>query len=160
MIDVAIHDSQTRLSLAPADCRRLVRDVLKAHDVRDAVISLALVDDPTIHRVNREFLQHDYPTDVVTFPYSSPGQPLHGEIIVSTDHAAKQGPRFGHTPEREAMLYIVHGLLHLLGFDDHDPAEARRMKRRQREILDQFAPTPARSAARKKPATTARRKLS
>ena len=114
--------------------------MFKAQEVPEAHISIALVDDATIHEVNRRHLEHDYPTDVITFPYSPPGEPLEGEIVISTDHAFASSPRFHHDAEREALLYLIHGLLHLVGYRDDVPARARQMRRRQTYLLNRLVP--------------------
>src|SRR5213078_160625 len=77
--------------------------------------------------LQRKFLGHAEPTDVLTFQ--------HGEIFVSVETAQRHARAFGNSLMRELKLYIVHGLLHLHGFDDQSPAEARRMKTAQEKIL-------------------------
>jgi probable rRNA maturation factor len=71
------------------------------------------------------------PTDVITFQ--------HGEIFISADTAKRNARRFGNSLARELRLYVVHGLLHLRGFDDRDPAGARKMEGVQRKILTKAA---------------------
>jgi len=90
-------------------------------------IEITLVDDSDIARVHGDFLDDPTPTDVITFH--------HGEILVSTDTAARQGQEHGQDIARETALYIVHGLMHLGGWDDHEPAEAAQMARLQEQIL-------------------------
>lgn len=92
-------------------------------------VEVSFVSDEDISRVHAEFLDDPSPTDVITFP--------HGEIIISLDTAAQQAVEHGETYEREAALYLVHGLLHLAGWDDHDPAEQKEMHRLQAKILDE-----------------------
>ena len=83
-------------------------------------IEITIVDDADIARVHGDFLDDPTPTDVITFH--------HGEILVSADPAAREGPRHGLTFDQELALYLIHGLMHLGGWDDHDPEEAREMK--------------------------------
>jgi probable rRNA maturation factor len=90
-------------------------------------VEVSLVSDDDIARVHGEFLDDPTPTDVITFH--------HGEILVSTDTAARQGPDHGQDIRHETALYIVHGLMHLGGWDDHEPAEAAQMARLQEQIL-------------------------
>lgn len=152
---VEIANRQRSLPIPRSLLRRLVRDVLTAENVSSAEIELAFVDDPTIHQVNRDHLRHDYPTDVITFPYSEPDEvPLRGEIVISADHAISQGARFDQAPDRELLLYVIHGLLHLVGYDDHEPADKRAMHKRQAELLSEFVPV-AKSVPRavKRPST-------
>lgn len=101
-------------------------------------ISLALIDDATMHELNRRFLNHDEPTDVLTFPGPSttPGH-LEGEILISTDTAARCAGELGISVDGEILLYFIHGVLHLLGYDDQQPVDAARMREMERLFLEQ-----------------------
>ena len=113
--------------------RDVVRRVLLAEGMENAEISIALLSDARMQFINEKYLHHDGPTDVITFPYSQPGEsPLAGEILVSLETAAREAARRGHTAQAEVVLYLVHGLLHLLGYDDHAPPDRRKMRRRER----------------------------
>lgn len=102
------------------------------------VLSLVLVDDAQIHRVNARFLDHDEPTDVISFSYDPmPGDDSGrtAEVIVNLERAREAGPRhFGIG--RELALYIAHGCNHLTGADDGTPEDRRRMRRRERRWID------------------------
>jgi len=117
----------------------LVGLVLEAEGVGAGEVGIMLVNNRAIRRYNREFLGRDYPTDVLSFPQepdlSGPVPRLLGDIIVSTQMAKERASEFGATPEREFMLYLIHGLLHLLGYADHPPSEARRLESRQKLLL-------------------------
>lgn len=92
-------------------------------------IEVTLLSDPEIALVHAEFLADPTPTDVITFE--------HGEILISVETAAHQARDHGHNQPvaREITLYLIHGLLHLAGWDDHDPAEAAAMAIEQERIL-------------------------
>jgi probable rRNA maturation factor len=90
-------------------------------------ISVLIVSDRKIASVHRQFMNEPGPTDVITFQ--------HGEIFVDVESARRNARRFGNAFERELRLYVVHGLLHLHGFDDRNAASARRMRVVQRKIL-------------------------
>ena len=92
-------------------------------------IEATLIDDAEIARVHGEFLADPTPTDVITFH--------HGEILVSVETAARQGPEHGAILEHETALYLIHGLLHLAGWHDEEPAEAAQMAETQQRILQQ-----------------------
>jgi probable rRNA maturation factor len=132
--------------LAPADLARLrtaIEGVLDEAGVRRATLSVALVDDPTIHRLNREFLAHDFPTDVVTFPLSDDGSDaLEGEIVVSVDTAARAAARLDWPAADELLLYVVHGALHLVGYDDQDPDALAAMRAAERRHLARWGLEP------------------
>ena len=91
------------------------------------LIEVSIVTDEAIAAVHGEFMDDPTPTDVITFH--------HGEILVSSDTARREATAHGHTHEEELLLYIVHGLLHLNGYDDVTPPARDRMHRRQEEIL-------------------------
>ncbi len=137
-VAVQIADRQTALPLDRGWFRDLVRFVLDQEDVPRAEISLAFLDNAAIHALNVRFLQHDYPTDVLTFPMGK-GKKLEGEIVLSAEYAAEECAEYGWPIHMEASLYVVHGLLHLCGYDDKAEADAARMKDRQEELLRRFA---------------------
>ena len=119
--------------------REVVRAVLEGEGVGDARISLAFVDNPTIHRLNQRYLQHDEPTDVLSFPLSPPGAArLEGELVLGAEVALAQAAARGHDAQAELALYVIHGLLHLCGYDDHDEAGAAAMRERERRYLGQL----------------------
>jgi probable rRNA maturation factor len=90
-------------------------------------ISVLIISDRRIASLNRQFLRETGPTDVITFQ--------HGEIFISAELAREQARRFGNSLTRELRLYVVHGLLHLHGFDDRTRARARRMQQTQEQVL-------------------------
>jgi probable rRNA maturation factor len=138
-----ITDQQTALKLPRALLRKAVRHVLSAEGRLPAEISLAFVDDATIARVHGERFGDPSPTDVITVPLTEPGEsPLEGEIIVSGDHASAEAARRGHSPAHEALLYVVHGLLHLCGHDDRTPSAFHRMHAREDELLTELGVGP------------------
>lgn len=114
--------------------------VLEGEAVKEAKVSLAFVDNPTIHRINNQFLQHDEPTDVITFPMSGPGaKVLEGELVIGVEVAIEQARERGHSVDEELFLYVVHGLLHLVGFDDIGDADRAAMRARERYWLKELS---------------------
>ena len=136
--------------------------ILNEEAVSSATISVALVDDAEIHAVNRRFLGHDYPTDVISFRLDEPSDSdestaidateasvnkdsaqilindpvsLEGELIVSFETAIREAGAHGWSPEAEMLLYVVHGLLHLCGYDDLTDEARPVMRVRERELL-------------------------
>lgn len=90
-------------------------------------IEVILISDARMAKLHRQFLNEDGPTDVITFE--------HGEIFISAETAQRNAKRFSNSLGREIQLYIIHGLLHLSGYDDRTPRAAARMKRAQEKIL-------------------------
>lgn len=103
---------------------------------RAAEVEVALVDDATIARLNRRFLGHRGPTDVLTFPAGPrAGDRVVGEIVISVDQARRQAREAGWGLAQELALLVVHGVLHLGGYDDRTAAQARRMRRAEAAVL-------------------------
>ncbi len=115
--------------------------ILDDHHYQKAEVSVALVDDETIHHLNRQYLQHDYPTDVLSFLLESSDDFLEGEIIVSTDTAQGFACQLQITLEQELMLYIIHGALHLVGLDDTDPTSTAEMRTAEQKYLQKLGMT-------------------
>jgi probable rRNA maturation factor len=124
--------------LNEAQLKKAVRAVLKDAGFDDGEISIAVVDDAEMHALNRKYLDHDYPTDVLSFVLEEEDGRLDGEIIVSGDYAAREAEIYKWTAEDEILLYVIHGSLHLVGHDDLDPEQKQEMRQREREYLSQF----------------------
>jgi probable rRNA maturation factor len=135
MIEIAIANEQSSLDVSADRVRHAVTLVLKDAGIADATISIAVVDDPTIHDLNRRFLQHDYPTDVLSFILEQTEQGLDGEVIVSADYALRSAHEYRWSAEDELLLYILHGTLHLVGYDDQDERSLTLMRDRERHYL-------------------------
>jgi probable rRNA maturation factor len=135
-IEVEVSDTQGHVRVDRAALIELVRTVLSAEKRENASISIALVDNATIHAVNRTHLNHDWATDVISFPFSDPDDPvLAGELVISAEMAGASALEFDVDPRDELALYVVHGLLHLCGYDDHGEADMSRMRLREHELL-------------------------
>ncbi|MCL6487846.1 MAG: rRNA maturation RNase YbeY [Alicyclobacillus mali] len=129
-----------------ADPQAFVERVLEAAAERIGVrgeVSVLLVDDGAIHELNRTYRQVDRPTDVLSFPMNEgvaladpdDVDPILGDIVVSVDRARDQAGAYGHSLAREMAFLLVHGFLHLNGFDHEDEAGEREMFGLQEEIL-------------------------
>lgn len=156
--EVEIDDSQKVLKVDHRRLADVVRSVLAAEKCVSASISVAIVDNETIHDLNVRYLQHDYPTDVLSFlleeeldPASLPipkgaprgcGKRIEGEIILSTEMAKQMATKYRWQPLDEMTLYVVHGLLHLCGYDDMSRKEQALMQQREREVLADWGLAP------------------
>ncbi len=104
-------------------------------------ISIVLSDDATIWELNKRFLNHDYPTDVLSFPLSGElplkygRESLVGEIVIGVETAERNARRYQQTLEEELIRLALHGTLHLLGYDDKTESQKRKMRRKEREYL-------------------------
>lgn len=117
-----------------------VRHVLAAEGVAEAELSVALVGDAEIAALNEEYLDHEGPTDVISFALHEAGEPPLGDVYVCVDQAARQAGDFGATPAEEVLRLAVHGTLHVLGYDHPEGAErtGSEMFARQEALLRAF----------------------
>jgi probable rRNA maturation factor len=129
--------------------RKIVQTVLKAEGVAPPYeVSLVFTDSDTVKQLNRDYRGVDEPTDVLAF-YMLPqkeadssfalppdGVTRLGEVIISYPQAAEQAKEQGHSPQRELALLVIHGILHLLGYDHEEPEDEGEMRERERELLE------------------------
>ena len=139
-VDINIqHDSETNRYAEDSVLRiqKTTFSILSDHDISRGSISIAVVDDPTIRKLNNQYLQHDYETDVLSFvlEYKQETGYLEGEIIVSLDTAVRVAKEIGSTPADELLLYVVHGTLHLVGFGDKDEADREEMRQAEQKYM-------------------------
>ena len=111
-----------------------VKAVAKAHGKRCGAIAYIFVDDEKILEVNREFLQHDYYTDIITFDYTE-GNKICGDLFISLDTVRTNAEDVGATYEEELHRVIIHGILHLCGINDKGPGEREIMEAEEDKAL-------------------------
>ena len=141
---VAISSAQKALRVPRKRIAELVAFVAKAEGCRVADVDIAVVDSAKMAELNRRYLRCAGATDVLSFDLSeAPKAGLSVQLIVCGDLAATEAAARGLKPSRELMLYVVHGLLHMMGYDDQAVRGAVRMEARQEELLDQFLARPA-----------------
>ena len=129
--------------------KRIARQVLKAEGVAPPYeVSLVFTDSETVQQLNRDYRGVDRPTDVLAFYMLSkkeadsafalpPDDVLHlGEVIISYPQAVEQAKEQGHSIEKEMALLIIHGILHLLGYDHEEPGDESEMRPREKELLE------------------------
>ena len=155
VIDIS-NDVESAIDVKATWLRRVVRGALASADLRDAVeVGLLLTGDDRVRQLNRDYRGEDRTTDVLAFaleesevafprpPDALPtlGQvpsdalPSLGQVVVSYPQAVRQAAEYGHTVEREVAFLVVHGLLHLLGFDHQRPDDEARMLLKQEAIM-------------------------
>jgi len=145
---ILIQNRQRKYPLNERQIRRWVRNILKMQKEEDAEISLVFVNNRTIRKYNKEFRGQDKPTDVLSFPmrdvramHARPipalELPLLGDIMISLEKTYEEAPLFQHGPSEHLLFLIIHGILHLLGYDhEQSRAEEARMKRQEKKILE------------------------
>ncbi len=115
-----------------------IADVIRRHGKIPGEIQYIFTDDDHILKINREFLQHDYCTDIITFDYTE-GNTLSGDIFISIDTVRDNAQTYGETFRRELLRVMIHGVLHLAGFNDKTAAEQRVMRAQEDAALELWA---------------------
>ncbi len=133
---------------------RLAIGVLRAEDAQGPLeLGVVITTDDEVLTLNRQYLGHDYKTDVLSFGMEEqaemeavesrfvapPERPRYlGDIAISYDRAAEQAPEYGHSVDSEVATLLIHGILHLLGYDDTQDAERQQMQARQQGLLNEL----------------------
>ncbi len=124
------------LTVDAGKLEELAGQVCARFDMCPVSVSIAIVGDEEMLRVNKKFLDSDEQTDVISFDLSNENEALKVfELVVNADQALRQAKSRGHLPEAELALYITHGLLHNLGFNDIDEKDAAKMHAMEDKIL-------------------------
>ena len=139
-ITVQITKNFDSLNLNAPKLKKLVKAVCNRFKLRKAVVSIAIVDDAEIRKVNKHFCNNGSSTDCLSFDLSDddPDSAKSFELIVNAERAVKEANIRGHSGQAELALYVTHALLHNLGFDDSGPKLAKQMHDTEDEILQQF----------------------
>jgi len=125
-----------------------VENKIKKSNVHDLIKSLSVelnflvsnleinfISGEDIHAINKSYLKHDYTTDIITFNYSDIIQQIDGEIFISIDDALSNSKKFRVTLSDELVRLVIHGILHLLGYDDQNLTDKKIMKRLENKLL-------------------------
>lgn len=139
---ILVTNSHPSLRFPKKETLRALECVLKLEGVRHVEVSVVFVENRYIRRVNRKYLQHDYTTDVISFPLGEDGSPeVEGELYINLDRARSQAKVYGVTFAEETRRLLIHGALHLLGYRDATPRTRAVMTRREDEILARLSAT-------------------
>jgi probable rRNA maturation factor len=103
-----------------------------------AELQYIFVSDDRLLEINRQFLQHDFYTDIITFPLSEPGQPISGEIYISVDRVRENAREFDSSIKEELLRVIFHGALHLCGYKDKTTSQQKKMRQMEEKYLQLF----------------------
>ena len=130
-------DEQENIPVDLSRIRAVCVKILADSGITCGRIGVVLVDNEMIHELNRNFLKHDYPTDVISFQVESNPEEgyLEGEVIASVEMAKQRAPEFQWGTDDELLLYVIHGLLHLVGFDDIDEKDRLVIREKERYYL-------------------------
>jgi probable rRNA maturation factor len=146
MINVSVVNTRRRERCPMSLIVRGVRMVLRSEGHGAGEISVVCVSDGVSRRMNRRFLGHDYATDVISFPLGE-GDTIEGELYVNLDRARVQARHFSVTRTHELARLVVHGTLHLTGYDDRTVNARKRMSIREDEILTRLFRAPGRKGS-------------
>jgi len=141
-MDITLKDYQKKVQLNSSQILTVTKAILRHERVHQATLSIVFVSHQKIRAFNNKYLKRNHGTDVLAFdlndhrvvPKRKP-KTLTGDIIISTDAALKNVNAFQTTLSCELVLYITHGILHLLGYDDHKPSDVVKMRLKEQEIL-------------------------
>jgi probable rRNA maturation factor len=131
-------NSQSQKLPSVEDLERWISAALKAQNLEEAEVSLYIVDEEEGQELNKQYRGKDYPTNVLSFPADIPeeiGVPLLGDLVICAPVVEREAQEQGKTPEAHWAHMLVHGSLHLLGFDHIDDAEAEEMEALETEII-------------------------
>lgn len=117
------------------DTSAWIKRVAQAHGRKVGEIGYMFVSDEKILEVNRQYLGHDYYTDIITFDYDE-GDVLNGDLVISLDTVRTNAEKFGKEYDDELHRVIIHGILHLCGINDKGPGEREIMEAHENEALD------------------------
>lgn len=115
-----------------------IKKVVESYELRLGDIAYIFCSDEEILKVNRQYLQHDYYTDIITFDYTE-GKRIGGDLFISLDTVWSNAEQFGQTYERELHRVIIHGILHLCGINDKGPGEREIMEAAENKALELLA---------------------
>lgn len=105
-------------------------------------INIRICGDDAIQAINVEFLDHDYATDVISFPYRLEPPHVEGELVVSLPTASRVGPQHGWSAVEELLLYVIHGCLHLIGLDDQSDDDRKAMRAAEQAAFERLGVRP------------------
>jgi rRNA maturation RNase YbeY len=135
-----------RISVRATTIRRVAQSILVQAGHPSAQLSLSLVGKTRMRSLNRKYRGRDYPTDVLAFPMESIGEQTEiflGDVVICLPMAIGQASRFGNSADQEILRLLIHGTLHLLGYDhEQSLREATRMQRKERAMVQKLSPIP------------------
>jgi len=140
-MDITLKDLQKRVRLNSSQILTITKAILRHEHVNQATLSIVFVSHQRIRALNKKYLNRNHTTDVLAFDLrdnaslKGKSKVVIGDVIISMDAALKSINTYQTTLSQELALYVVHGILHLLGYDDHKSADVKRMRRKEQEIL-------------------------
>lgn len=134
---IYITDLQNLISIDKTRITYVAQNVLRYLNKDKEDLSIAFVNDKKIARLNAKYRKQNKPTDVLAFGMHKGN--LLGDVVISTDAAKRQAPLYNSTIDKEITLYLIHGILHLAGYNDDDKNSRKKMEEKQQAILKMYA---------------------
>jgi probable rRNA maturation factor len=138
-VKITLQNQQKKVRIQSKKIKKLILKVLKGEGVKESGwINICFVDNPQIKKFNARFLKIKGVTDVLAFNLSDKKESnvILADIMISAQEASRQASNFKTTPEYELSLYVVHGLLHILGFNDHNPRQIKLMRKKESQYVN------------------------
>ncbi len=134
---ILIRNLQSLVRINQGKLKKKATRILSQLNLKKAIVSLVFCDNKFIKKINKKYFGKNSPTDVISFPLKDKFNPSYlGEVIISVEEALNNSRIYNTSFEYELTLYIVHGILHLLGYKDYTKREREIMEKKQKEILD------------------------
>ena len=137
-IRILLHRSDSIRKCRTSRLKKAITTIAADYGWETGEISVALVSDHEIHEVNLQHLAHDYPTDVISFDFTEGDENLEGEIIASVDTADRIAPEHDWSGDDELLLYVIHGMLHIIGLRDKSSKDIQAMRAAEQHYLGLF----------------------
>jgi rRNA maturation RNase YbeY len=134
MQDTNFYNDSSLKYLPGAKAEKIVRNVFVDENISEYSVNIIVLNDDKIHSMNKQFLNHDYPTDVITFKLED--DPLEGEIYIGAQTAKKQAAEYNVSFSNEILRLAAHGALHLCNYDDATDAQRQEMKKLENKYLE------------------------
>jgi rRNA maturation RNase YbeY len=116
----------------------LISEIKKVYNLEIISFSISFINSKALLKINRDYLGHDYETDVITFNYSKQKKNIDGEILISFEQARKNAKKYKVTCNEELKRLVIHGLLHLLHFDDKNEESKKIMRKEEKKLINRF----------------------
>jgi len=144
-MNVQVSTTHDQYQVREATVRSIVNTILDHENSSGFEVTVVFCGEEKIHEMNKEYLKHDRPTDVIAFPFQEGpmmkgDEEYLGDILVSLDAAFERASDFSQSVEEELSLYIIHGVLHLLGYDDIDPQAKKVMNAKEDNYMKEVRP--------------------
>jgi rRNA maturation RNase YbeY len=125
-------------SISKIKVHRLIQFLKKEFNLRIDFLSISFINSLTLKEINKKHLHHNYATDIITFNYSKDIKQIDGEILISYEDASRNAKKYGVSYGKEIYSLIVHGILHLLNYDDKQASRKKIMKKEENKLINKY----------------------